>query len=68
MAIAGIGDWTAQYVAMRALGWPDAFPAADVGVMKALGVKTAAQARRAAEIWRPWRGYAVIHLWNGATP
>ncbi len=68
MAIVGIGDWTAQYVAMRALGWPDAFPAADVGVMKALGVKTAAQARRAAEIWRPWRAYAVIHLWNGATP
>lgn len=65
-AIPGVGDWTAQYVAMRALGWPDAFPASDVGVMKALGVKTAAQARRAAQAWRPWRGYAVVHLWSTA--
>jgi len=46
-AIPGIGDWTAQYVAMRALGWPDAFPAADVGIMKAMGAASAAQARRA---------------------
>lgn len=63
-AIAGIGDWTAQYIAMRALGWPDAFPAADAGVFKALGVRTAAQARAAAQAWRPWRGYAVMHLWR----
>lgn len=63
-AIRGIGDWTAQYVALRALGWPDAFPAADVGVMTSLGVRTAAQAVRAVEAWRPWRGYAVMHLWR----
>lgn len=62
-ALPGIGDWTAQYIAMRALRWPDAFPAADFGVMKALGVKTAAQATRAAQDWRPWRAYAVMHLW-----
>ncbi|MEZ5738188.1 MAG: hypothetical protein R3E68_01155 [Burkholderiaceae bacterium] len=68
-SIAGIGDWTAQYIAMRALRWPDAFPAADLGVMKGLGVKTAAQATRASQDWRPWRAYAVMHLWErlGAT-
>ncbi len=63
-ALAGVGDWTAQYVAMRALGWPDAFPAADLVVMRALGVKTAAQARAAAASWRPWRAYAVMQLWR----
>ncbi|MEI7447510.1 MAG: Ada metal-binding domain-containing protein [Burkholderiales bacterium] len=67
-AVPGIGDWTAQYLAMRALGWPDAFPAADVGVMKALGVKTPREALAAAEAWRPWRGYAVIHLWRTLAP
>ncbi len=63
-ALPGIGDWTAQYVAMRALAWPDAFPASDVGVMKALGVSTPRQALEAAGRWRPWRSYAVIHLWR----
>jgi AraC family transcriptional regulator of adaptative response / DNA-3-methyladenine glycosylase II len=63
-ALAGVGDWTAQYIAMRALGWPDAFPAADLVVMRALGVKTAAQARAAAAAWRPWRAYAVMQLWR----
>jgi AraC family transcriptional regulator of adaptative response / DNA-3-methyladenine glycosylase II len=63
-AVPGIGDWTAQYLAMRALGWPDAFPAADVGVMRALGVATPKAAAAAADAWRPWRGYAVIHLWR----
>jgi len=63
-ALPGIGDWTAHYIAMRALGWPDAFPAADVGVMKALGVTTPRAAIAAAEVWRPWRGYAVMHLWR----
>ncbi len=63
-ALPGIGAWTAQYVAMRALGWPDAFPATDLGVLKALGVRTAAQAQREAERWRPWRSYAVLHLWH----
>jgi AraC family transcriptional regulator of adaptative response / DNA-3-methyladenine glycosylase II len=60
----GIGDWTAQYVAMRALRWPDAFPAGDLGVRAALGGATAARAALAAERWRPWRAYAVVHLWS----
>jgi AraC family transcriptional regulator of adaptative response / DNA-3-methyladenine glycosylase II len=67
-AVPGVGDWTAQYLAMRALGWPDAFPASDVGVMKALGVTTPREALAAAEAWRPWRGYAVIHLWRTLAP
>lgn len=63
-AIRGIGDWTAQYAAMRALHWADAFPAADHGVMTALGVASPVQARAAAEGWRPWRAYAVMCLWQ----
>jgi len=61
----GIGPWTASYVRMRALGDRDAFPGADLGVIKALAA--AGVERRAifdvAEAWRPWRGYATIHLW-----
>lgn len=60
----GIGPWTAQVVAMRALRWPDAFPAADLGVLRALGVRSAPEAERAAAGWRPWRAYAVVHLWS----
>ncbi len=60
----GIGDWTAQYVAMRALRWPDAFPAGDLGICAALGAVSARDAERAAERWRPWRAYAVMHLWS----
>ncbi len=60
----GVGEWTAQYIAMRALGWPDAFPHSDLGVMKALGVKSPQAALAASEKWRPWRAYAVMHLWN----
>ncbi len=66
--IPGIGDWTAQYIAMRALGEPDAFPAADLGIIKALqdGEKrpTARQVRERAKTWRPWRAYAAIYLWR----
>ncbi len=62
-SIPGIGDWTAHYLCMRALHWPDAFPSADYGVMKALGVDKPAQAKKLAEPWRPWRAYAVMHLW-----
>ena len=65
----GIGEWTAQYVAMRALREPDAFPAADVGLLRALTgpdgrrpTRAAATAR--AEAWRPWRAYAAQHLWT----
>ncbi len=67
-AVPGIGDWTAQYLAMRALRFGDAFPAADVGVMRALGVSTPRAAAEAAEAFRPWRGYAVIHLWRSLAP
>jgi len=60
----GVGPWTAQYIAMRALGWPDAFPHPDVATMKAMGMKVAKEALHAAEAWRPWRAYAVMHLWK----
>ncbi|MGD9943877.1 MAG: AlkA N-terminal domain-containing protein [Burkholderiaceae bacterium] len=63
-AIPGIGDWTAQYIAMRALSWPDAFPAGDLAVLRSLGVTTAAQARERTRAWQPWRAYAVIDLWS----
>ncbi len=62
-ALPGIGPWTAQYIAMRSLSWPDAFPHPDVALIKAMGVKPAA-ALEQAERWRPWRAYAVIHLWK----
>ena len=64
----GIGEWTAQYIAMRELREPDAFPAADVGLMRAMadevGVRPSAAALMSrAESWRPWRAYAAMHLW-----
>ena len=68
-AIPGIGEWTANYVAMRALGEPDAFPASDLGIMKALQEgntrPTVKQVTSLAEAWRPWRAYAAIYLWQG---
>lgn len=63
-ALPGIGEWTAQYIAMRALAWPDAFPHTDLGVMKALGETSPRRVLDAAEAWRPWRAYAVMHLWH----
>ncbi|MGH6998933.1 MAG: DNA-3-methyladenine glycosylase family protein, partial [Phenylobacterium sp.] len=68
-ALPGIGEWTAQYIAMRALREPDAFPSADIGLMRALegpdGVRpTAAELLARAERWRPWRAYAASHLWS----
>jgi len=63
-AIPGIGEWTAQYVAMRALAWPDAFPHTDLGVMKALKLTDPRRVLAAAEAWRPWRAYAVMYLWQ----
>jgi AraC family transcriptional regulator, regulatory protein of adaptative response / DNA-3-methyladenine glycosylase II len=65
LALPGLGDRTAQVIAMRALSWPDAFPASDLGVMRALEVANAAESMKQAEAWRPWRSYAVLHLWNG---
>ena len=63
-ALPGVGDWTAHYIAMRALRWPDAFPANDLVLRRAAGNLTAAQLLKRAEAWRPWRGYAAMHLWR----
>jgi len=63
-ALPGVGEWTVQLVAMRALAWPDAFPATDIGVMNALGTRDAALVATRAEAWRPWRSYAVMRLWQ----
>ncbi len=64
VALPGIGPWTAHYLAMRALHVPDAFPAADLGVQKALQRAGAKAAEARAEAWRPFRSYAVLHLWT----
>lgn len=61
--VPGIGKWTAQYVAMRALGEPDAFPSGDLGLLRALGIESFAELERRAEAWRPWRAYAAMYLW-----
>jgi AraC family transcriptional regulator of adaptative response / DNA-3-methyladenine glycosylase II len=60
----GIGDWTAQYIAMRALSWPDAFPAADLGIRKALSETNPKRVLQIAQAWQPWRSYAAMHLWK----
>lgn len=62
-AVPGIGDWSAQYISMRALHDANAFPATDLGVMRALGTRKKNAAIQMAEQWRPWRAYAVMHLW-----
>lgn len=68
----GVGAWTAQYIAMRALRWPDAFPAADVALHKALGLtrpRAATEAEALSQAWRPWRSYAVVRAWTaGSVP
>jgi AraC family transcriptional regulator of adaptative response / DNA-3-methyladenine glycosylase II len=63
LAVPGIGPWTAEYIEMRALGWPDAFPAGDLGLRKALGGISTAECEARAESWRPFRAYAAAHLW-----
>ena len=67
-ALPGIGPWTAHYIALRALRWPDAFPAGDVALHKALGVQDQPKPQQAAEDasqrWRPWRSYAVLRAWS----
>ncbi len=78
-ALPGIGDWTAQYITMRALRWPDAFPAGDVALQTALKVreqdgrklgplKAARAAEAASQVWRPWRSYAVLRAWASLAP
>jgi AraC family transcriptional regulator of adaptative response / DNA-3-methyladenine glycosylase II len=64
-AIRGLGPWTAQYIAMRALSEPDAFPAGDLVLLRAAGLKTTAEMDRHSERWRPWRAYAAMHIWQG---
>ena len=64
LALPGIGPWTASYILMRALSDPDAFPPGDSGVLAALRrLGTSPRASSVAERWRPWRAYAVHHLW-----
>lgn len=63
-AIRGVGSWTAQYIAMRAMGWPDAFLETDAGVKRALQPRTPKELLETAEAWRPWRSYATVNLWN----
>jgi AraC family transcriptional regulator of adaptative response / DNA-3-methyladenine glycosylase II len=63
-AIAGIGQWTAHYIAMRALRWTDAFPRDDLILRKNLGGVSAREAEEMSQAWRPWRSYAVLHIWN----
>jgi AraC family transcriptional regulator of adaptative response / DNA-3-methyladenine glycosylase II len=63
-SLPGVGEWTAQVIAMRALAWPDAWPARDIGVMNALGSRNPRLITRQAEAWRPWRAYAVMRLWH----
>jgi AraC family transcriptional regulator, regulatory protein of adaptative response / DNA-3-methyladenine glycosylase II len=73
-SLPGIGPWTAHYIAMRALGWPDAFPPGDIAALKAMrqlfDIDSARAAEAHAEAWRPWRAYALLRLWNslGVTP
>ncbi|MDX1496289.1 MAG: AlkA N-terminal domain-containing protein, partial [Salinisphaeraceae bacterium] len=63
LEIQGIGPWTVEYVAMRALAEPDAFPNTDLGLLRATGLDAKALHKRAQQ-WRPWRAYAAMHLWN----
>jgi AraC family transcriptional regulator, regulatory protein of adaptative response / DNA-3-methyladenine glycosylase II len=63
-ALPGFGPWTVQYVAMRVLGWPDAFPHTDYGVKKALGNLTSREILTLAKEWSPWRAYATMSLWK----
>jgi AraC family transcriptional regulator of adaptative response / DNA-3-methyladenine glycosylase II len=67
-AIRGVGEWTAQYIALRALREPDAFPASDIGLLRGAAGGTGARPTpadllRRSEPWRPWRAYAAQHLW-----
>ena len=61
----GVGPWTAHYITMRALAWPDAFPHADLVLRKALGDASPKVALDRSQAWRPWRAYAAMHLWRG---
>ena len=64
----GVGEWTAQYVALRALGEPDAFPASDLWLRRAAGCASERELLARAEAWRPWRSYAALQLWESLAP
>lgn len=64
VAVPGLGAWTAEYLSMRALHFPDVLPAGDLALRKALGGIASAQVRERARAWRPWRAYAALHLWT----
>ena len=63
-ALPGLGEWTAQYIAMRAASEPDAFPAGDLGLRHGLGTTDAAETLAEADGWRPWRAYGAMHVWS----
>jgi AraC family transcriptional regulator of adaptative response / DNA-3-methyladenine glycosylase II len=65
VALPGIGAWTAHYIAMRALRWPDAFPKEDLAIRQALGDASPREAEARADAWRPWRSYGVMLVWMG---
>jgi AraC family transcriptional regulator of adaptative response / DNA-3-methyladenine glycosylase II len=65
IAVPGIGEWTASYVAMRALAWPDALPLGDLGIKKALGLTRPGDITARTQAWRPWRAYGAIYCWLG---
>jgi AraC family transcriptional regulator of adaptative response / DNA-3-methyladenine glycosylase II len=72
-SLPGIGEWTAQYIAMRELREPDAFPAADIGLLRAMADDSGrrpspSQLLSRSEPWRPWRAYAALHLWAAGVP
>jgi AraC family transcriptional regulator of adaptative response / DNA-3-methyladenine glycosylase II len=64
LALPGVGPWTAEYVLMRAVAWPDAFPHGDLGLRRALGESDASAVLARAEAWRPWRAYGALQLWT----
>jgi AraC family transcriptional regulator of adaptative response / DNA-3-methyladenine glycosylase II len=71
-SLPGVGEWTAQYIAMRQMREPDAFPPGDIGLMRAMAAPgaerpTSAELQARAEAWRPWRAYAALHLWSSET-
>lgn len=68
LKLPGIGPWTAQYIAMRALHWPDAFPQGDVAIKSGLGKTSWKEIEEQSEPWRPWRSYAVLHIWKSLQP
>jgi AraC family transcriptional regulator of adaptative response / DNA-3-methyladenine glycosylase II len=72
-SLPGIGEWTAQYIAMRELREPDAFPAADIGLLRAMADgdgrrPSPSELLSRSERWRPWRAYAALHLWAAGVP